>query len=489
MSSEMTTLWNALQAGLGGHIPILLGALVLLVLGWLVAVIVRAGIRKGLKIINLNARFTQLTGQTLNLEKGVAVATFWIVMLIIVTAVLNSLDLAVVSAPFAALLTELFQYAPRILAGLILALIAWLLASIVRKIITKVLSKTTLDEKLSEHAGMAPISGSLSQALFWLIILLFVPAIMGALQMEGLLEPFRDMVDRVMAFLPNIAAAVIIGLAGWILATVLRNLTTNLLRTAGSDKLGKNIGLSESVRASEAVGLLVFVVVLLPALIAALDALKIDAISRPATNMLEMMLAAIPHIIAAGLILIVTWLVASFAARLLSSLLATLGFDKLPGHLGFEHAFEKKPASVLIGYVVLFFAMLFAAVEAANQLGFAHVGDIVDTFIRFGGDVILGSVILVIGFWLANLAYQAIDRASGPKTKGLAPIGRFAIMGVVLALGLRAMGIADDIVNLAFGLTLGAVAVTVALSFGLGGREAAGKLMDHWLSKFRSNQD
>jgi hypothetical protein len=47
------------------------------------------------------------------------------------------------------------------------------------------------------------------------------------------------------------------------------------------------------------------------------------------------------------------------------------------------------------------------------------------------------------------------------------------------------MGIADDIVNLAFGLTLGAVAVAVALSFGLGGREAAGKLMDHWLSKFR----
>jgi hypothetical protein len=52
-------------------------------------------------------------------------------------------------------------------------------------------------------------------------------------------------------------------------------------------------------------------------------------------------------------------------------------------------------------------------------------------------------------------------------------------------MGLRAMGIADDIVNLAFGLTLGAVAIAVALSFGLGGREAAGKQMEHWLSKFR----
>ncbi|MCC7216995.1 MAG: hypothetical protein IT517_09510, partial [Burkholderiales bacterium] len=59
------------------------------------------------------------------------------------------------------------------------------------------------------------------------------------------------------------------------------------------------------------------------------------------------------------------------------------------------------------------------------------------------------------------------------------------IIGLVLAMGLRSMGVADSIVNLAFGLTLGAVAIAVALSFGLGGREAAGKLMEHWFSKLR----
>ncbi|MDP2022198.1 MAG: hypothetical protein Q8L16_15020, partial [Hydrogenophaga sp.] len=114
---------------------------------------------------------------------------------------------------------------------------------------------------------------------------------------------------------------------------------------------------------------------------------------------------------------------------------------------------------------------------------------VVTTFITFGGDVLLGSAILVIGFWLANVAYTAIDRASGANSQGLARIARFAILALVLAMGLRAMGIADDIVNLAFGLTLGAVAVAVALSFGLGGREAAGKLMEHWLSRFRRNNE
>ena len=50
-------------------------------------------------------------------------------------------------------------------------------------------------------------------------------------------------------------------------------------------------------------------------------------------------------------------------------------------------------------------------------------------------------------------------------------------------MGLRAMGIADDIVNLAFGLTLGAIAVAVALAFGLGGRDAAGRLASRWVDR------
>jgi hypothetical protein len=254
------------------------------------------------------------------------------------------------------------------------------------------------------------------------------------------------------------------------------------------DKLGGPAGLTASVRLSSAIGMLVFVAVFLPSLIAALDALKIEAISRPATDMLALLMQGVAHLIAAGLILVVTWLVASFASKLLASLLATLGFDTLPARIGMAHAFERTPASTAVGRVALFFAMLFASVEAASQLGFSQVSDIVSTFIRFGGDILLGSAILVIGFWLANVAYDAIDRASGASTKGLARVGRYAILALVIAMGLRAMGIADDIVNLAFGLTLGAVAVAVALAFGLGGREAAGKMMEHWLSQLRRKE-
>lgn len=87
--------------------------------------------------------------------------------------------------------------------------------------------------------------------------------------------------------------------------------------------------------------------------------------------------------------------------------------------------------------------------------------------------MLLGVSILLAGFWLASAAHSAVLRASAGNAAVMAGITRFAILGLVLALGLSAMGIADDIVNMAFAFVFGAVAV--ALSFGLGGREAAGK--------------
>ena len=485
--NDMSTMWGSMQSAMGTHLPQVLGALVIFIIGWLVAALIKAGARKGLAALRINDRFAGPTGQRVDIEGVIALALFWVVMLLTLAAMFNALNLSMVSGSFAALTTQLFEYAPRLLGAVLLSLLAWLIATLVRGLTQKVLDRTTLDEKLSEHANMSPISESLSNALFWLVILLFVPAILGALQMEGLLAPLREMTAKALDILPNIVAALIIGGLGWIVATVLRNLTTNLLRSVGADQIGSKAGLAETVQISGLAGLLVFIVVFVPALIAALDALRIEAISRPATEMLAMLLDAVPRIIAAGLILLITWLVASFATRLLSSLLSNVGFDTLPAKLNMQHAFVRTQPSVLVGRIALLFAMLFAIVEAGNQLGFHRFSDMIMTFIEFAGDVLLGSAILIIGFMLANVAYEAITRASG-EARGtmLARIARLAILGIVLAMGLRAMGIADDIVNLAFGLTLGAVAVAFALAFGLGGRDAAGRLASRWVDRITS---
>ncbi len=253
---------------------------------------------------------------------------------------------------------------------------------------------------------------------------------------------------------------------------------------------GRGTGAGSGVSLSRLAGTLVFILVLVPSLIAALDALQIESISGPATLMLGKLLNAVPNIIAAVVIVLITWYVARFVAALLARLLESVGADTMPQRIGMGQAMtgNTRP-SRLAHWAVMVFAMLFAVVEAADQLGFYQVRDVVTSFIRFGGDIILGGLILVIGYWLANMAYNAIARASGENTAGLASVARIAILGVVIAMGLRAMGIANEIVQLAFGLTLGAVAVAVALSFGLGGRESAGKLTEYWVERWRKKRD
>jgi len=485
---DLSALVNSLQSTLGAQLPTIFAALVILIIGWLVAVTARAGMRRLLGLLRVDTRIEESTGQKVRVEWGIAIGIFWVIILITLVAVFDSLHLDLISNPFAQLVSQIIGYLPRLIAGTVLALIAWLLATLIRAVVNRVLSATTLDEKLSREAGMEPMSKTVANVLFWLVVLLFIPTILSAYGLHGLLEPVQTMLTKLLDMLPNIVAASVIGFVGWLVAKVLRGLVTNLLAAAGADKFAGRLGLAETVKLSRIAGTIVFIFVFVPSLIAALDALNIDAISRPATDMLQKFLAAVPNIVAASLILVVTWYVAKFASSLLGRLLASLGVDTLPERLGLKAALGTFRPSGIVAALVLFFAMLFATVEAANRLEFTQVRDVVAIFIKFGGDVLLGGVILVIGFWLANLAAEAIHRVSGEHTTALARLARAAILVLVIAMGLRAMGIADDIVNLAFGLTLGAVAVAFALSFGLGGREAAGRQMEHWLSRLRKER-
>lgn len=479
---------TAIQNALGAQLPSILGAVGVLVVGYIVAVIARAATRKLLSLSKINHWVNQSVGKPVDIEGSVALAVFWFALLLTLIGVFNTLNLERLSDPFAQMMAQVMTYLPHLLAGVVLLLTAWLLALLVKAVANRALKATQWDNKLTEQAGMAALGDNVGHVLFWLVILMFLPAILGVLQLEGMLDPVRNMVQETLGMLPDIFAAVVIVFAGWLVAKILSGLVTNLLGAVGADRWGKTAGLKEGLALSKLVGLLVFILIFVPALIAGLDALRITAISRPATDMLGMMMAAIPHIFAAALILFITWYVARFAASLLGRLLANLQADTLPTKLGLEHVLTHDfKLSVLVPRVAVFFAMLFAVVEAAHRLGFEQVKTLVTRFIDFGADVLLGVAILMIGFWLASLAQQAVLRASAQQASGLAALARYAILGLVLAMGLSAMGVADDIVHVAFTLILGAVAVALALSFGLGGREAAGKQMEYWLSKLRKN--
>lgn len=519
---QVVTWQDSLASSVGVYLPSILGALAILVIGWIIALLAAAGTRKGLAKLRTNERLAAQTHSSVDFERVAGRIVFWAILLLAILGMFSVLRVEGVSGPLSTLATTVMEYLPRLLLAILLAAIAWLVATVLRTVVGRALGATTLDERLSQSAEVPPLSQTMANVVYWLVLLLFLPAIVGALQIEGLMLPLSNMTADLLGILPNLFAAIVIGVVGFIIAKVVRGLVTNLLASTGVDRLSQRSEATEGLRLSELGGLLAFILVIVPTLIAALDALRIQAISVPLTDMLDMFLAAIPNLLAATAILVVAWFVGRLVADLVARLLASLGFDRLPERLGMGHAFAPAgttaattgaaydaavtssataagtgPAgsraatgvgsltlSELAGRVALFFVMLFATVEAAHRLGFVGVRDLLATFIAFGADVLLGLVIFVVGYWLANLAATAIQRANRDNAVGLARIARVAILGLVIAMGLRAMGVADDIVNLAFGLVLGAVAIAVALAFGLGGRDAAGAVARRWAEQY-----
>lgn len=375
-----------------------------------------------------------------------------------------------------------------IIAAILIGLIGWLFASIFRDLVAKALAKTRLDQKMSTNAGVKPMSGTIADIVYWFILLLVLTMVLGHLGLNGLFMPLTNMIDKTFSFIPNALLAAFVFFVGFVAARAVRGIVTNLVAGFNIQALATKAGINEKNSLPSIAGSLSFMLVIIPFTIAALDALKVEAISRPATNMLNKVLESLPNVFTAAAILVVTYYVVRMLAGIVKNILANTQIDALPAKLGLQSALGEKKVSDLVGCAILFFAMLFAGIAAADLLGFEAISGIIAMFIAFGSQIILGAVILTIGFWLAGIIAGVVER-SEQGSKFLANIVRVLIMGLVLAMGLKAMGIADSIVNLAFGLTLGAVAVAFALAFGLGGRDAAARLLKRIQDKAEHEAD
>jgi len=487
----------------GAYIPNLIGALAILIIGWLVALVVSAIVRRALRRTTLDDRLARwIVGEeeakAIESERWIAKGLYYLIMLFVLIAFFQTLGLTLITQPLNQLLIQVFQYAPQLLGAGLLLLIAWILASGLRLVISRMLRAAKLDERLGSQAGLdeeerIPLTQTIANAVYWLVFLLFLPAVLDALALQGLLEPVQGMINKILSFLPNIFAAGLILAIGWFIARIVQRIVTNLLVAVGTDRLSEQVGLAPVLgkqRLSGLLGLVVYVLVLIPVLIAALGALALEAITRPATNMLNAILGALPAIFAASLVLIIAYVVGRVVAGLITNLLTGIGFNAILARLGLgkEPAEGERTPSEIVGYLALVAIMLFAAVEASRLLSFVLLAELVAQFTVFAGRVILGLIVFAIGLYLANLASSTVQASGAAHAGLLALAARVSILVLAGAMALRQMGLADEIINLAFGLLLGAMAVAVALAFGLGGREIAARELEDWLQSVRSKE-
>lgn len=487
---------------LGSSVVTMIGALVIFLIGWILAGIIGSAVHKLLAKLDLNQKMNASTGKNYDLATLLSRIAFWFVFVIGISAALSFLRLDAISVPFANMINQVLLFIPNLFGATALAVLGFVIATIARTALSGVLNRTSLDEKLAKDAGVPAMSDNIANIAYWFILLMFLPMVLQQLGLTGLLTPVNNMIGKTLDFLPNVVIAGVLFFVGFIIAKILRGIVTNVVASLNIQSVASKVGISNQLKLANIAGTLVYLLVMITTIIMALDALKIESISRPATNMLNQIMSAVPHIIAAVAILGITYYIVSFVANIVKSLLENTGVNELPAKLGLQNVLNTnaqnidptKPQSTntkvsdIIGTLIVCFAMLFASIEAANRLGFTHISELITMFIEFGAQILLGAVILAIGFWLANLLAGMVQR-SPSGSSFLANLVRVLIMGLVLAMGLRAMGIADSIVNLAFGLTLGAVAVAFALAFGLGGRDAAARLLKNIQDKAEAENE
>lgn len=475
----------------GGDLLSLLAGIGILFVGWIISLIVSALVRNLLKRVKLNERLVGVIGEEgtqarPDVEKWISSAVFYLLLLFVLVAFLQVVQLPAVAEPLNAMLTQVALAAPKLLAALVIALIAWVIAIIVKSIVLRTVRLTKLEEQLSAQAQVktkTSAAEALANGMFWLVLLLFLPAVLSALELEGLVEPVTGVVNSILGAVPSIFTAAIYLLAGWLLARIVRQIVTNLLAATRLDSLGRQVGIEEGAQPlSQIIGTIAYILVLIPTAITALNALGVEAISKPAITMLTTVMNAIPVLFGAALVLVVAYLAGRLVATLASNLLAGIGFDRVPEILGLRLPVAKGERSLsdVAGYVVLAAVILLAAIEASNMLGFTFLATILASILAFGGQVLVALLIFAIGLYLANLAHKAIMAAGGARAGLLANLARVAILVLIAAMSLSQLGVAAEVITIAFGVLLGTIGIAAALAFGLGARDTAGRLVENW---------
>lgn len=401
------------------------------------------------------------------------------------------------SVPLQNFLTKITDFLPPLAGALLLTGIAWALATVVKTIVVRAFRSFGLDARLQQLGGSSgteqlALGETLGNVLYALVFLLLLSTILDTLGLTTSAQPILTLLNQGLVVLLNVVGAGLIAVIGWFIAQFVGRLVTSLLSATGADNLGRSIGLSPATGAqtlSQIAGTVTYVAILIPVAIAALQVLKIEAISGPAIAMLNQIMSALPKIFTAGIILAIAFLAGKFVAQIVTNLLSGIGFNNIFSVLGFPAATTQSASvrspSEIVGMVVIGGIVLFGVVTATDVLGLPALTNIVQSLIQILGQILSGLVVLAVGLYLANLAFNLIASSGSGQAQILGHTARISIIAFIGAMALRQIGVATDIVNLAFGLLLGAIAVAIAIAFGWGGKDIASEQMREWLTSFK----
>ena len=518
---------ESISKQVGEHLPGILTAIAVLVIGWFLAHFISKLVKTGLSKSGLDKKLGSVISSDGSIDVGgiLSKIVFYLIMIFVLITFFNVLNLPVVSEPLNGFMDQIFGFMPRIISAAVLGIIAYVLARVLKEVSKKGLKSIDIDSKIAslgkdasavvstarnavdeglkmedgdsvvpDFSGDASattedgvsLAATIPEAIYWVVFALFLPAILGALQMPGLLEPVQSMFTKAMNYVPNLIGAGIILLIGFFIAKIVKQVVSNLTASLGVNAIANKAGLGDALsdrKISDILGMVVYALVLLPIMVAALNTLDIEAVTEPAKAVLTKITSLFPGFIGAAIVLGIAYFIAKIVSGIVTDLLGGIGFNKIPEKIGLNlsNATGTSSPSNLAGKLVLVSIMLLSVLQALPMMGLDSLAGHFETFAGFGVKVLLGVVVFGLGMYLANMAASFIKESGMANSDTLSLVARVAIMVFAGGFALQQIGLAPSIVNVAFGSLLGGMGLAMAIAFGWGGRDAAKRILDRYV--------
>ena len=242
------------------QVPNFIFAIVLLIIAFVAAKIVKSLVTKLLKAINAEGFLGKLgvkdTATNSSVE-FVAKLAYFVTFLLFLPGVLDKLGMQSVSAPITNMVDSFLEFIPKLIAAGIIVVVGIFIANIVKELLVPVLKAIKVDT-LQEKAGITATEGNsfsnvIANVVYGLIILIVVTSALDQLEIAAISGPANEIVSTIFAMLPNVLGAIIIVAIGVFIAKLVATLLQNLLAGVGADTLiekitgnaDKNINLSK----------------------------------------------------------------------------------------------------------------------------------------------------------------------------------------------------------------------------------------------------
>jgi hypothetical protein len=203
----------------------------------------------------------------------------------------------------------------------------------------------------------------------------------------------------------------------------------------------------------------------------------------------------VPALLGALVILFAGYLLAKVLEKITERLLRRIRLNHLLERGGVIQAVERSGTHVnptrVIANLVFWLVMFTVILLAANALGLQSLANVVSTLVGYIPSVIAAIVIILVGIVLGGFVGGLIQASAGALHGGraLARVGRGGVILLAVFMALQELGIATDIVTTAFALLFGAIALAMALAFGLGNRELAAEVTREWYERWRQERE